>query len=75
MSYKDFRNEKGKKINVEGHYLYIHYAIIKGKKAASGTQVMRNYKNAVIKAGGTVVYHKSSFDIYLKLIKNKQLYG
>lgn len=72
-AYKDFLNEKGKKMSVEGHYYYIKYHLIKGKKEASGVQVLRNYKNAVLKAGGTVVYEpKSCCNIYLKLVKNKR---
>ena len=69
--YKDFLNEKGNKISVEGHYYYIKYALIKGNEAASGVQVLRNYKNAVLNAGGTVVYEpESCCNIYLKLTKN-----
>jgi OOP family OmpA-OmpF porin len=72
--YKDFLNEKGKKMSVEGHYYYIKYALIKGKEAASGVQVLRNYKNAVLNAGGTVVYEeKSCCNIYLKLAKNNRI--
>ena len=69
--YEDFLNEKGKKISVEGHYYYIKYALIKGKEAASGVQVLRNYENAVLNAGGKVVYEpESCCNIYLKLTKN-----
>ena len=32
--------------------------LIKGEKLASGPQVLRNYMNAVKKAGGNVVYEE-----------------
>jgi OOP family OmpA-OmpF porin len=71
--YEDFLDEKGKKLSVEGHYYYIKYTLIKGEKEASGTQVLRNYENAVLNAGGSVVYEpKSCCNIYLKLTKNNR---
>ena len=70
---KDFRDEKGKKINVEGHYYFYNYLIKKGSEAASGPQVLRNYMNAVTKAGGKVVYEEGCCNVYLKLEKNYRI--
>ena len=71
--YKKFLNEKGKEMTVEGHYYYFNYGIKKGEKKASGAQVLRNYMNAVTKAGGEVVFEKGCCDVYLKLKKNNRI--
>ncbi len=71
--YKDFLNEKGKKMTVEGHFYYFQYGIKKGEKKASGPQVLRNYMNAVKKAGGSVIYEEGCCNVYLKLKKNNQV--
>jgi outer membrane protein OmpA-like peptidoglycan-associated protein len=70
--YKNFRNEKGKKITVEGHFYYFQYGIKKGEKKTSGPQVLRNYMNAVKKAGGAIVYEEGCCNVYLKLKNNNQ---
>lgn len=70
---KDFKDEKGKKMNVEGHFYYFNYGIKKGEKEASGTQVLRNYMNAVTKAGGKVILEEGCCYVYLKLEKNNQI--
>ena len=54
---------------MEGHTYNINYGLNKGAKPASGPQVLRNYMNAVKKAGGTVVYEDGS-NVYLKLVKD-----
>ena len=71
--YKNFLNEKGKKITVEGHFYYFNYGIKKGEKKASGPQVLRNYMNAVKKAGGSVILEQGCCNVYLKLKKNNQV--
>jgi OOP family OmpA-OmpF porin len=71
--YKDFLNEKGKQMTVEGHYYYFNYSIKEGEKKASGPQVLRNYMNAVKKAGGSVVYEEGCCNVYLKLKNNNQV--
>ena len=71
--YKDFLNEKGKEMTVEGHFYYFNYGIKKGEKKASGPQVLRNYMNAVTKAGGEVVYEEGCCNVYLKLKKNNMI--
>lgn len=45
----DFKNEKGKKITIEGHFYKLHYAIKEGFTPPSGLQVIRNYENAIKK--------------------------
>lgn len=69
--YDNFRDSKGKKTSVEGHYSFIQYRINKGEKAASGDQVLRNYINAVSKIGGKIVFEKRD-DAYFSLINNKK---
>lgn len=68
-----FLDEKGKKMTVEGHYYYFNYGLNKGEKMASGPQVLRNYINAVKKAGGNVVYEEGCCNVYLKLEKNNRI--
>lgn len=68
-----FLDENGKKISVEGHYYYFNYGLNKGEKMASGPQVLRNYMNAVKKAGGTVVFEEGCCNVYLKLDKNNRI--
>lgn len=70
---KDFKDEKGKKMNVEGHLYYFNYGIKKGEKEASGTQVLRNYMNAVTKAGGEVVFEEGCCNVYLKLVRDNRI--
>ena len=71
--YNNFRNEKGKKMTIEGHFYYFNYGIKKGEKKASGPQVLRNYMNAVKKAGGSVILEQGCCNVYLKLKKNNQV--
>jgi outer membrane protein OmpA-like peptidoglycan-associated protein len=68
-----FLDENGKKMTVEGHYYYFNYGLNKGEKMASGPQVLRNYMNAVKKAGGNVVYEEGCCNVYLKLEKNNRI--
>jgi OOP family OmpA-OmpF porin len=67
-----FMNEKGKKTSVEGHYYYFNYGTKKGVNEASGPMVLRNYMNAVTKAGGLVVFEEGCCNVYLKLKKNNR---
>jgi len=68
-----FLDENGKKMSIEGHYYYFNYGLNKGEKMASGPQVLRNYMNAVKKAGGNVVYEEGCCNVYLKLKKNNRI--
>lgn len=71
--YKDFKDEKGRKINVEGHYYYFNYLVKQGAESASGPQVLRNYMNAVTIDGGTVLFEEGCCNVYLKLEKNNRI--
>jgi len=69
---KDFKDENGKRMSVEGHYYLIIYSVKKGTKEATGPQVFRNYKNAVKKAGGKVI-NEDSYSVFLKLEKKNAI--
>jgi outer membrane protein OmpA-like peptidoglycan-associated protein len=69
--YDKFRDKNGKETSVEGHYYFISYYINKGEKAASDDEVIRNFKNAVTKIGGKVIYQKKD-DVYLDLVKDNK---
>jgi OOP family OmpA-OmpF porin len=71
--FKKFLDENGKDMTVEGKYYYFNYGLTKGEKMASGPQVLRNYMNAVKKAGGNVVYEEGCCNVYLKLEKNNRI--
>ncbi len=65
----DFRDEKGKRISVEGKVYKIDYAIKEGFIPPSALQVIRNYENAIKKIGGVTVYQEGQYEIWLKLEK------
>ncbi len=69
--YNNFKDNKGKKTSVEGHYYSLEYRIIKGEKAASSAEVLRNYINAVKKIGGKVILERKR-NVYLNLMNNKK---
>ncbi|MEJ2542720.1 MAG: OmpA family protein, partial [Calditrichaceae bacterium] len=71
--FKDFRDANGEKVTVEGKYYFFNYEIKKGAKSSSGPQVLRNYMNAVKKAGGQVVFEEGCCNVYLKLEKNNRI--
>jgi len=71
--YKDFKIENGKKVNVEGYYYYLNYGLIKGEEESSGPKILRNYMNAVTKAGGTLLYEEGCCNIYLQLKKENRI--
>ena len=71
--FDDFKDENGKKISLEGHYYFFNYLVKNGEKSASGPQVLRNYMNAVTKAGGEVLFEEGCCNVYLKLEKNNQI--
>jgi OOP family OmpA-OmpF porin len=64
-----FKDEKGKDVNVEGRYYFIHYYQDEGKPALSKLKILRNYENAIKQIGGIVL--KSDFEdaSYMKLVK------
>ncbi len=69
--YDKFRDNRGKRIAVEGHYLRIDYKIKKEmkEKAASETAIIRNFTNAMKKIGGLVLREERR-EAYMKLEKN-----
>ena len=69
----DFIDEKENDIVVEGKLHQVDYRIKEGFQAPSDLQIIRNYKNAVLKIGGKVVKEYAT-DIYLTLNKNNNLY-
>lgn len=69
----DFIDEKENDIVVEGKLHQADYWIKEGSQAPSDLQIIRNYKNAVLKIGGKVVKEYSS-EIYLTLSKDNKLY-
>ena len=71
--YDDFKDENGKKISVEGQYYFLNYLVKDDAESASGPQVLRNYMNAVTKAGGEVLFEEGCCNVYLKLEKNNQI--
>ena len=72
MSIMTFLLKKERTFSVEGHTYNINYGLNKGVEPASGPQVLRNYMNAVKKAGGTVIYEEGS-NVYMKLIKDNHV--
>jgi outer membrane protein OmpA-like peptidoglycan-associated protein len=70
--YKDFKDKKGNKISVEGKYYYYNYGHIKGTEQPSGPQILRNYINAVKKAGGEVVLEDGCCYVFLRLSESNQ---
>lgn len=72
----DFKDEKGKKITVEGKYYWIEYQIKKEKGVTppSGLEVIRNYENAIKRIGGKKVYQEGNYEIWLKLDKGGKTY-
>lgn len=69
----DFIDEKENDIVVEGKLHEADYWIKEGFQAPSELQIIRNYKNAVLKIGGKVVKEYSG-EIYLTLSKDNKLY-
>lgn len=65
-----FLDAKGDGIKVEGRVSEIHYVIQEGEKEASRIQILRNYENAVTKAGGTVLKSDSDGSSFMKMVKD-----
>jgi OOP family OmpA-OmpF porin len=67
----EFRNAEGDTVTVEGHVYRISYWIKDGYKAPSELQIIRNYENAIKKAGGTVLKEYLNWsEAYLKLARS-----
>ena len=70
---KNFKDNTGKKKSVEGKYYFFNYGVKKGVEPSSGPRVLRNYMNAVTKAGGEVVLEDGCCNVYLKLKKDNRI--
>jgi hypothetical protein len=71
----EFRDEKGKTIEVEGKLHRADYWIREGYKAPSDLHILRNFQNAIKKIGGVVVKELLNFnETYLKLSKGGKRY-
>jgi OOP family OmpA-OmpF porin len=58
---------------VEGRRIYINYYLNENAQTPSGLQIVRNYSNAIKKAGGQIVYEYEDGGVQkstLKLVKN-----
>ena len=60
---------KDKKEMVEGEYYYLSYCNKKGVEGASEIEIIRNFENAIRKAGGTVLYTSGKSSTIGKIIK------
>lgn len=60
---------KDKKETVEGEYYFIDYYRMEGAEAAASLEVIRNYENAIRKAGGTVLYTRGTSYTIGKIVK------
>jgi len=69
----EFWVSSAKKETVEGHYIFIDYYARENIEQPSGLQIVRNYSNAIRKAGGQVVYEYEdggTQSSVMKIIKN-----
>jgi outer membrane protein OmpA-like peptidoglycan-associated protein len=61
---------KDRKETVEGEKYYIDYSIKDGAEIAGNLEIIRNYENAIRKAGGTVLYTPEDKDYTIgKIVK------
>ncbi|MBN2588444.1 MAG: OmpA family protein [Sedimentisphaerales bacterium] len=61
-----FKDSNKKDVAVEGRFYKIKYVINKGNAKAGAIQIIRNYKNAIMKIGGTQLYADSN-NAYFKI--------
>jgi OmpA-OmpF porin, OOP family len=61
---------KNSKEAIEGEYYYLSYYVKKDVEAASELEIIRNYENAIRKAGGTVLYTYGKSYTIGKIIKD-----
>jgi OOP family OmpA-OmpF porin len=61
--------------NVEGEFFHLSYYARPGAEATSGLEVVRNYENAIRKAGGTVLYTLgNSFTVGKVVTEGKEIW-
>lgn len=61
---------KDGKETVEGEYYYLNYYVKNGVEPATDLEIIRNYENAIRKAGGTVLYTEGNYRTVGKIIKD-----
>ena len=61
---------KGKEVTVEGRYTELVYGIQEGAQQPSRLQIQRNFENAIMQIGGTVVGRDDDGGVYLKVVKD-----
>lgn len=66
----EFWSVKGPKTPVEGKFTFITYTIANRKDEPSPVAVLRNYENAIRKAGGTILQQKPNWWLNGKIVKN-----
>lgn len=64
-----FRDEKFGEVKVEGRHVHIGYELKPGAPAPSSVQIHRNYRNAILKVGGAVVFGNDEYS-YLRLVRD-----
>jgi len=60
---------KDRKETVEGEWFYLRYSAKKGVEPPSSLEVVRNFENAIRKAGGTVLYTEGNYLTIGKIVK------
>jgi OOP family OmpA-OmpF porin len=60
---------KDSKETVEGEWFYLRYSAKKGVEPPSSLEVVRNFENAIRKAGGTVLYTEGTYRTVGKIVK------
>jgi OmpA-OmpF porin, OOP family len=64
-----FKSSKDAQETVEGEYYRINYYVKRDAVPASALEVIRNYENAIRKAGGTVLYTQGSDFTFGKIVQ------
>jgi outer membrane protein OmpA-like peptidoglycan-associated protein len=70
----EFMVSDGKKLAVEGHYMFVYYYLNENAQAPGGLQIVRNYTNAIKKIGGKIIYEYEDGGIQnsiVSLVKDK----
>jgi OOP family OmpA-OmpF porin len=70
-----FNSEKGKKVDVEGHYTMIWYETNAGVKAASPLAVIRNYQQAIKRVGGKVLFEDRRYTTLQHAKNGKEIWA
>ncbi len=60
------------KVPVEGRFTFLVYRVTDRKNEPSAIEVVRNYENAILKAGGKVLHSKPTWWVNGKILKDGQ---